>query len=138
MFTSATSAVTAVVTVKILAQTGHSAFLYRDGWWVAAFVIGVVATTAFQVLESVWVAERQGIWFLGSSTAFAVVKLALVVLPVFAAFGAVGILWVGRRFWRQPPWAACWCWSADTVTGRAWPACPGKSGRCGKASPATM
>jgi len=93
VFTSATSAVTAVVTVAVLAQAGHSAFLYRDGWWVAAFVIGVVATTAFQVLESVWVAERQGIWFLGSSTAFAVVKLALVVLPLFAAFGAVGILW---------------------------------------------
>jgi O-antigen/teichoic acid export membrane protein len=92
VFTSATSAVTALVTVAVLSQTGHSAFLYRDGWWVAAFVIGVVATTASQVLESVWVAERQGIWFLGTSTVFAVVKLAIVALPVFAVFGAVGIL----------------------------------------------
>jgi O-antigen/teichoic acid export membrane protein len=52
----------------------------------------VVATTASQVLESVWVAEHQAVWFLGSSTVFAVVKLAIVALPVFAVFGAVGIL----------------------------------------------
>lgn len=97
VFTSATSAVTALATVAVLAQTGHSAFLYRDGWWVAAFVIGVVATTASQVLESVWVAERQAVWFLGSSSVFAVVKLAIVAVPVFAVFGAVGILsaWSG-------------------------------------------
>ncbi|HEU5331152.1 MAG TPA: hypothetical protein VFU73_00260 [Actinocrinis sp.] len=91
-FTSATSAVTALITVAVLARTGHSAFLYRDGWWVAAFVVGVVATTASQVLESVWLAERQGIWFLGANTVFAVVKLAIVALPVFAVFGATGIL----------------------------------------------
>ena len=92
VFTSATSAVTALATVAVLSQTGHSAFLYRDGWWVAAFVVGVVATTASQVLESVWVAEHQAIWFLGASTVFAVVKLAIVALPVFAVFGATGIL----------------------------------------------
>jgi O-antigen/teichoic acid export membrane protein len=92
VFTSAASAVTALGTVAVLARTGHSAFLYRDGWWVAAFVVGVVATTASQVLESVWVAERQAVWFLGTSTAFAVVKLAIVALPVYAVFGAVGIL----------------------------------------------
>lgn len=92
VFTSATSAVTAVVTVAVLSQTGHSAFLYRDAWWVAAFVVGVVATTASQVLESVWVAERQAVWFLGAGTVFAVVKLAIVALPVFAVFGATGIL----------------------------------------------
>jgi len=92
VFTSATSAVTALATVAVLAQTGHSAFLYRDGWWVAAFVVGVVATTASQVLESVWVAEHRAVWFLGSSTVFAVVKLAIVAMPVFAVFGAVGIL----------------------------------------------
>ncbi|HWG22906.1 hypothetical protein [Actinospica sp.] len=97
VFTSATSAVTALATVAVLATTGHSAFLYRDGWWVAAFVVGVVATTASQVLESVWVAEHQAVWFLGSSTVFAVVKLGIVALPVFAVFGAVGILsaWSG-------------------------------------------
>ena len=92
VFTSATSALTALATVAVLARTGNSAFLYRDGWWVAAFVVGVVATTASQVLESVWVAEHQGAWFLGSSTVFAAVKLALVALPVFAVFGATGIL----------------------------------------------
>ena len=92
VLTSATSAVTALGTVAVLAQSGYSAFLYRDGWWVAAFVVGVVATTASQVLESVWVAERQAVWFLGSSTVFAVVKLAIVALPVYAVFGAVGIL----------------------------------------------
>ncbi|HZP52594.1 hypothetical protein [Actinocrinis sp.] len=97
VFTSATSAVTAVATAAVLSQIGHSAFLYRDGWWVAAFVVGVVATTASQVLESVWLAERQAIWFLGASTVFAVVKLAIVVLPVFAVLGATGILsaWSG-------------------------------------------
>jgi len=92
VFTSATSAVTALVTVAVLSQTGHSAFLYRDGWWVAAFVVGVVATTASQVLESVWLAERRAVWFLGANTVFAVVKLAIVALPVFAVFGATGIL----------------------------------------------
>jgi O-antigen/teichoic acid export membrane protein len=38
------------------------------------------------------VAERQAIWFLGASTVFAVVKLAIVALPVFAVLGATGIL----------------------------------------------
>ncbi|HEV2639113.1 MAG TPA: hypothetical protein VGX23_28475 [Actinocrinis sp.] len=90
--TSLTSALTALATVAVLSRTGHSAFLYRDGWWAAAFVVGAVATTASQVLESVWVAERRAIWFLGASTVFAVVKLAIVALPVFAVFGAVGIL----------------------------------------------
>jgi O-antigen/teichoic acid export membrane protein len=92
VFTTATSAVSALVTVAVLSRTGHSAFLYRDGWWVAAFVVGVVATTAFQLLETVWLAERQAHWFLGASTVFAVVKLAIVALPVFAVFGATGIL----------------------------------------------
>ena len=92
VFTSATSALTALLTVAVLAHSGHSAFLYRDGWWVAAFVVGVVATTASQVLESVWVAEHQAVWFLGSSSVFAVVKLAIVALPVYAVFGATGIL----------------------------------------------
>jgi O-antigen/teichoic acid export membrane protein len=92
VFTSATSALTALVTVAVLARTGHSAFLYRDGWWVAAFIVGVVATTASELLENVWVAEHQAIWFLGASTVFAVVKLAIVALPVFAVFGATGIL----------------------------------------------
>jgi O-antigen/teichoic acid export membrane protein len=92
VFTSATSVLTALATVLVLSRTGNSAFLYRDGWWVAAFVVGVVATTASQVLESVWVAEHQAVWFLGSSTVFAVVKLAIVALPVFAVFGATGIL----------------------------------------------
>lgn len=92
LFTSATSVLTALATVAVLSRTGNSAFLYRDGWWVAAFVVGVVATTASQVLESVWIAERQAVWFLGASTVFAVVKLAIVALPVFAVFGATGIL----------------------------------------------
>jgi O-antigen/teichoic acid export membrane protein len=92
VFTSATTAVAALAAVAVLSQTGHSAFLYRDAWWVAAFIVGAVATTASQVLESVWVAEHQAIWFLGSSTVFAAVKLAIVALPVFAVFGAVGIL----------------------------------------------
>jgi O-antigen/teichoic acid export membrane protein len=92
VFTSATSAVTALATVAVLSRTGHSAFLYRDGWWVAAFVVGVVATTASQVLESVWIAEHQAVWFLGAGTVFAVVKLAIVAVPVFAVLGATGIL----------------------------------------------
>ncbi|MDQ2811087.1 MAG: hypothetical protein M3Z75_04205 [Actinomycetota bacterium] len=92
VFTSATSAVAALVTVAVLSQTGHSAFLYRTGWWVAAFVIAVVATTASQLLETVWVAERRAIWFLGASTVFAVVKLAVVALPIFVVLGATGIL----------------------------------------------
>ena len=92
VFTSATSAVAALGTVAVLSQTGHSAFLYRDGWWIAAFVVGVVATTASQLLENIWVAERDAAWFLGASTVFAVVKLAIVALPVFAVFGATGIL----------------------------------------------
>jgi O-antigen/teichoic acid export membrane protein len=92
VFTSATSAVAALVTVGVLSRTGHSAFLYRDGWWVAAFVVGVVATTTSQLLENIWVAERDAIWFLGASTVFAVVKLAIIAVPVFAVFGATGIL----------------------------------------------
>src|ERR1700677_3419374 len=55
VFTAATSAVTALATVAVLSQTGHSAFLYRDGWWVGAFVVGVVATTTSQLLENIWV-----------------------------------------------------------------------------------
>jgi O-antigen/teichoic acid export membrane protein len=92
VFTSATTAVTAIATVAVLASTGHSAFLYRNGWWAGAFVIGAVATTAVQLLENVWVAERQAIWFLGASTVFAVVKLAIIALPALALFGATGIL----------------------------------------------
>jgi O-antigen/teichoic acid export membrane protein len=92
VFTSATSAVTALGPVAVLASTGHSAFLYRNGWWVAAFVVGAVATTAVQLLENIWVAERQAAWFLGASTVFAVVKLAIVALPALAVFGATGIL----------------------------------------------
>jgi O-antigen/teichoic acid export membrane protein len=92
VFTSVTSAVTALGTVLVLSRTGHSAFLYRNGWWVAAFVVGVVATTDSQLLENIWVAERQAAWFLGASTVFAVVKLAIVALPAFAVFGATGIL----------------------------------------------
>ena len=92
VFTSATSALTALGTVAVLASTGHSAFLYRDVWWVVAFVVGTVATTAVQLLENIWVAERQAIWFLGASTVFAVVKLAIVAVPAFAVFGATGIL----------------------------------------------
>jgi O-antigen/teichoic acid export membrane protein len=92
VFTSATSAVTALATVAVLSRTGHSAFLYRNVWWVSAFVVGAVATTASQLLENIWVAEQRAGWFLGASTVFAVVKLALVALPVFAVFGATGIL----------------------------------------------
>jgi O-antigen/teichoic acid export membrane protein len=92
VFTSATSAITALITVVVLSRTGHSAFLYRNVWWVAAFVVGVVATTASQLLENIWVAEHQAGWFLGASTVFAVVKLAIIAVPVFAVFGATGIL----------------------------------------------
>jgi O-antigen/teichoic acid export membrane protein len=92
VFTSATSALAALVTVTVLSQTGHSASLYRDGWWVAAFLVGVVATTASELLENVWVAEHRAIWFLGASASFALVKLAIVALPVFVVFGATGIL----------------------------------------------
>ena len=137
VFTSATSALTALATVAVLARTGHSAFLYRDGWWVAAFVVGVVATTASQVLESVWVAERQAVWFLGSSTVFAVVKLGIVALPVFAVFGAVGILSAWSAVLAATVAGCVLVLGAGTDTGRGWPACPGRSGRCGRASPAT-
>jgi len=92
VFTAATSAVVALATVVVLAQTGHSRFLYHQAWWVAAFVIGVIATTASQLLENVWVAQRQAEWFLGASFVFSVVKLAIIVIPVVAVFGAVGIL----------------------------------------------
>jgi O-antigen/teichoic acid export membrane protein len=92
VFTSITSAVAALATVVVLAQAGHSAFLYQEGWWVAAFVVGVVATTASQLLENIWVAERQAGWFLGASSVFAVTKLVIVAIPVFVVFGATGIL----------------------------------------------
>jgi O-antigen/teichoic acid export membrane protein len=92
VFTCATSAATALVTVLVLAQTGHSAFLYRNAWWVAAFVVGVVATTASQLLENIWLAEHKAVWFLGASTVFALVKLAIIAIPVFAVFGATGIV----------------------------------------------
>jgi O-antigen/teichoic acid export membrane protein len=92
VFTSLTSAAAALGTIAILARSGHSAFLYRDSWWIAAFVVGVVATTASQLLENIWVAERQAGWFLGASSVFAVMKLAIVAVPVLAVFGATGIL----------------------------------------------
>lgn len=92
VFTSVTSAVAALATVAALAHVGHSAFLYRQGLWVAAFVVGVVATTASQLLENIWVAERQAGWFFGASTFFATAKLAAVAVPVFVVFGATGIL----------------------------------------------
>jgi O-antigen/teichoic acid export membrane protein len=92
VFTSATSAVAALATVGFLAHTGHSAFLYREPWWIAAFIVGVVATTASQLLENIWVAERQAGWFLGASSIFAVTKLAIVAIPVLIVFGATGIL----------------------------------------------
>jgi len=92
VFTSLTSATAALGTVVVLARTGNSAFLYRDAWWIAAFVVGVVATTASQLLENIWVAERQAGWFLGASSLFAVTKLALVAVPVLVVFGATGIL----------------------------------------------
>lgn len=92
VFISATSAVAALATVLVLAQTGHSAFLYHNRWWVAAFVVGVVATTAIQLLEDIWVVERQAGWFLGASTVFAVAKLIIVAIPVIAVFAATGIL----------------------------------------------
>jgi O-antigen/teichoic acid export membrane protein len=92
VFTSLTSAATALGTVLVLSRTGNSAFLYRDAWWIAAFVVGVVATTASQLLENIWVAERQAGWFLGASSVFAVTKLALVAVPVLVVFGATGIL----------------------------------------------
>jgi O-antigen/teichoic acid export membrane protein len=92
VFTSATSAVTALGTVAVLASTGHSAFLYHNAWWVVAFVVGTVATTAIQLLENIWVAQRQAAWFFGASTVFALVKLAILALPALAVFGATGIL----------------------------------------------
>lgn len=92
ILTSATSAVTALVTVQVLAHIGRSAFLYRQGVWIAAFVVGVVATTASQLLENIWVAERQAGWFLGASTFFAAAKLAVIAIPAFIIFGASGIL----------------------------------------------
>ena len=92
VLTSATSAVTALATVAVLAHVGHSAFLYRQGVWIAAFVVGVVGTTASQLLENIWVAERQAGWFFGASTFFAAAKLAAVAVPVFVIFGATGIL----------------------------------------------
>ena len=92
VFTSLTSAAAALGTVVVLSRTGHSAFLYRDAWWIAAFVVGVVATTASQLLENIWVAERQAGWFLSASTVFALGKLVLVAVPVVVVFGATGIL----------------------------------------------
>jgi O-antigen/teichoic acid export membrane protein len=92
VFTSLTSAAAAIGTVIVLSRTGNSAFLYRDAWWIAAFVVGVVATTASQLLENIWVAERQAGWFLGASSVFAVTKLAFVAIPVLVVFGATGIL----------------------------------------------
>jgi O-antigen/teichoic acid export membrane protein len=92
VFTSLTSAAVAVVTVVILAQAGHNAFLYRQPAWIVAFVVGVVATTASQLLENIWVAERQAGWFLGASSLFALVKLAAVAVPMFVVLGATGIL----------------------------------------------
>lgn len=92
VFTSATTAVTGLATVVVLSQAGHSAYLYRDGWWIAAFVVGAVATTAFQVLESVWIAEHRAVWFFAASAVFALVKLLIIAVPAFAAFGATGIL----------------------------------------------
>lgn len=92
VFTAATSAAAALLTVAVLAHVGHDAFLYRQGPWVAAFVAGVVATTASQLLENIWVAERQAGWFLAASTFFAAAKLAVVAVPALAALGATGIL----------------------------------------------
>lgn len=92
VFTSATSTVTALVTAFVLAHAGHDAFLYRQGPWVAAFVVGVVATTASQLLENIWVAERQAGWFLGANMFFAGAKLAVIAIPVFVVFGATGVL----------------------------------------------
>jgi O-antigen/teichoic acid export membrane protein len=92
VFTSATSALTAVVTVLILSRVGDDAVLYRQPAWIAAFVVGVVATTASQLLENIWVAERQAGWFLAASAVFAAAKLAVIAVPVFVVFGATGIL----------------------------------------------
>jgi O-antigen/teichoic acid export membrane protein len=92
VFTSVTSVVAGLGTVLVLAHAGDSAFLYRRGVWIAAFVVGVVATTASQLLENIWVAERQAGWFFGASTFFAAAKLAMVAIPVFVVFGATGIL----------------------------------------------
>lgn len=92
VFTSATSALTALATVAVLAHVGGDAALYRQAPWIAAFVIGVVATTATQLLENIWVAERQAGWFLAASAVFAAVKLAAIAVPAFVVFGATGIL----------------------------------------------
>jgi len=92
VFTSATSALTALLTVLVLSRVGDSAVLYRQAPWIAAFVVGVVATTASQLLENIWVAERQAGWFLAASTVFAAAKLAVIAVPVFVVFGATGIL----------------------------------------------
>jgi O-antigen/teichoic acid export membrane protein len=92
VFTSATSAVVALATVVSLGMVGNSRFLYHETFWIVVFVVGVIATTASQLLENIWVAERRAGWFLGASSAFSLVKLVLVAVPGLAVFGAAGIL----------------------------------------------
>ena len=92
VFTAATSLLAAVATVLVLSRVGANAALYRHAPWIVAFVVGAVATTASQLLENIWVAERQAGWFLVASTVFAAAKLAVIVVPVFVVFGATGIL----------------------------------------------